>query len=96
MIERIGDPGDVATLPRRLRLAVTTADVIVTDPAGTPDALRRELLEELTPGEIVELVLTTALASAFSRAAIAWGPPEAMPTLEVPTPTPDPADRYDG
>ena len=74
---------------------MATADAVVTDPAGTP-TLRRELLEEFTPGEVVELVLTTALASAFSRAAIAWGPPEAMPTLEVPTPTPDPATRYDG
>jgi alkylhydroperoxidase family enzyme len=96
MIERIADPGDFAVLPRRLRLAVATADAVVTDPAGTPAALRSDLLDEFTPGEIVELVLTTALASAFSRAAIAWGPPEAMPTLEVPTPTPDPARRYDG
>ena len=58
------------------------------------DALRAERLDEFTPGEVVELTLTTALASAFSRAAIAWGPPEAMPTLEVPTPTPDPESRY--
>ncbi len=71
-------------------------DVIVTDPTGMPEVLRRELLEEFTAAEVVELVLTTALASAFSKAAIAWGPPEAMPTLEVPTPTPDPAQRYDG
>ena len=59
-----------------------------------PDTLRRALLDEFSAGEVVELTLTTALASAFSRAAIAWGPPEAMPTLEVPTPTPDPASRY--
>ena len=60
------------------------------------DELRRELLDEFTADQVVELVLTTALASAFSRAAIAWGPPDAMPTLEVPTPTPDPAQRTDG
>jgi hypothetical protein len=59
-----------------------------------PDTLRRALLDEFSAGEVVELTLTTALASAFSRAAIAWGPPEAMPTLEVPTPTADPATRY--
>ena len=68
----------------------------MTDPTGMPDALRRELLDEFTAGEVVELSLTTALASAFSKAAIAWGPPEAMPTLEVPTPTSDPATRYGG
>ena len=37
-----------------------------------------------------------ALASAFSKAAIAWGPPPGMPVLEVPTPTPDPETRYGG
>jgi len=51
--------------------------------------LRAELLAELTPAQIVELLLTTALASAFSKAAIAWGPPDAIPVLEVPTPGPD-------
>jgi len=86
----------VARLPTRLRLAVALTDVIVTDPSGMTDALRAELLDEFTAAEIVELTLTTALASAFSRAAIAWGPPDAMPTLEVPTPTPDPASRYRG
>lgn len=57
------------------------------------DALRRELGSEFAPAEVVELAVTVALASAFSRAAITWGPPVDMPTLEVPTPTPDPADR---
>ena len=57
------------------------------------DELRAELLEEFSPEQIVELVLTTALASAFSKAAIAWGPPEAIPTMEVPTPSPDPGLR---
>ena len=79
-----------------MRLAVETTDVIVTDPSGMRDELRRELLDEFTADQVVELVLTTALASAFSRAAIAWGPPDAMPTLEVPTPTPDPAQRTGG
>jgi alkylhydroperoxidase family enzyme len=79
-----------------LRLAVDTTDVIVSDPNGMTDALRDRLLEEFRPGQIVELVLTTALASAFSRAAIAWGPPEAMAVTEVPTPTPDPGERHEG
>ena len=70
--------------------------MIVNDPGGMTDDLRAALLAEFSAAEIVELLLTTALASAFSKAAIAWGPPEAMPTLEVPTPTPDPARRYDG
>jgi len=63
--------------------------VIVTDPLGMDDALRAALLAEFGAAGIVELTLTTALASAFSKAAIAWGPPPQIPLLEVPTPTPD-------
>jgi hypothetical protein len=58
------------------------------------DALRVALLGEFSPAEIVELMLTVAFASAFSKASIAWGPPPGIPTTEVPTPTADPADRY--
>jgi alkylhydroperoxidase family enzyme len=62
--------------------------VIVTDPASMTDGLRKELRATFTPAEKVELTLTIALASAFSRAAIAWGPPSDMPVFEVPTPSP--------
>jgi hypothetical protein len=58
------------------------------------DALRADLAAELTPPQILELALTAAMASAFSKAAIMWGPPPDMPPVDVPTPTPDPADRY--
>jgi hypothetical protein len=58
------------------------------------DALRADLGATLTPAQIVELALTAAMASAFSKAAIVWGPPPDMPAVDVPTPTPDPADRY--
>jgi hypothetical protein len=43
---------------------------------------------------VVELLVTAAFASAMSKATIAWGPPPEMPTTEVPTPTPDPNDRF--
>jgi hypothetical protein len=62
--------------------------VIVNDPTGLSPGLRTELSAELPPAQIVELLLTTALASAFSKAAIAWGPPSAIPVMEVPTPAP--------
>jgi alkylhydroperoxidase family enzyme len=70
--------------------------VIVQNPRGMSDDLRRELDEEFTPAELTELTLTIALASAFSKAAIAWGPPPAIPVTEVPTPTSDPSTRYGG
>jgi len=52
------------------------------------DGLRAALLAELSPAGVVELALTAALASAFSKAAIAWGPPPSIPVMEVPTPGP--------
>ena len=83
-------------LPERLRLAVELTDVIVQNPRGMPDDLRARLDVEFTPEQLAELTLTVALASAFSKAAIAWGPPPSMPVLEVPTPTADPETRYGG
>ena len=56
------------------------------DPHGMTDDLRTELSAVFPAEELVELALTVALASAFSRAAIAWGPPPRMPVTEVPTP----------
>jgi alkylhydroperoxidase family enzyme len=86
----------VQQLPDRLRLAVELTDVIVQNPRGMPDELRARLDVEFTPEQLAELTLTVALASAFSKAAIAWGPPPGMPVLEVPTPTADPETRYGG
>jgi len=62
--------------------------VIVNDPRGMSDELRAAMLAEFSPAGIVELALTAALASAFSKAAIAWGPPPPIPVMEVPTPGP--------
>ena len=78
--------GDGVHLPERFRLATALTDVLVSDPQGMTDSLRAELAAEFSPAELVELALTVTMASAFSRAAIAWGPPSAMPVLEVPTP----------
>jgi alkylhydroperoxidase family enzyme len=89
LVDQIGDGFESGTLPSRYKLAVRLADVIVSDPHGLDQQLRSDLLAEFDPAEIVELVLTTAVASAFSKAAIAWGPPPDMPTLDVPTPRPD-------
>ena len=84
----IDDGFEDAALPERFKLAVRLTDVIVNDPRGMTDELRAALLAELPPAGIVELVLTAALASAFSKAAIAWGPPPPMPVTEVPSPGP--------
>ena len=89
LVDDIDDDYASSDLPNRFKLAVRYADVIINDPAAMPDALKAELVEEFTPEQLVELTLTTAFAMAFSKAAVAWGPPPDMPLLEVPTPTPD-------
>ena len=69
-------------------------DLLVNDPAGLRDDLRAALIEHFGAAGTVELLITAGFASAMSKAAIAWGPPPAIPTTEVPSPTPDPADRH--
>ena len=80
-------------LPERFKVAIRATDQLINDPNGTNDGLRLALIEQFSPGQTVELLVTAALASAFSKAAIIWGPPEAIPTTEVPSPTPDPTER---
>lgn len=94
MVAAVDDPVEGSALTARHKLAVRMTDVLLRDPAGMPADLRAELDAEFSPAETVELMLTIALASGFSKAAVAWGPPEAVPTTVVPTPTPDPEDRY--
>jgi AhpD family alkylhydroperoxidase len=89
LVDDIDDRYADSALPTRYKLAVRFADVIIGDPSGMPADLRAAMREEFSPEEIVELAMTTALAMAFSKAAVAWGPPPDMPVLEIPTPTPD-------
>ena len=72
-----------------MKLAVRYTDVLITDPASLTDELRAELAEVFTPEQIVELTATVTIASAFSKAAVAWGPPPSIPITPVPTPVPD-------
>ena len=88
-MDGIADGFEASELPARFKLAIRFTDAIVTDPTGVTDELRTALGGEFTPAQVVELALTASLASAFSKAAIAWGPPPVIPIMEVPTPTPD-------
>lgn len=85
---------DLDELSPRHRLAARMTDQLLNDPAGISTELRDELRAEFGETGMVELMMTAALASGFSKAAVAWGPPEAVPTTVVPTPTPRPEDRY--
>ena len=63
-------------------------DALVNDPQGINDDLRAELAAEFSRAQLVELTATITFASAFSKAAIAWGPPPELPLTEVPSPGP--------
>ena len=75
-------------MPGRYQLVVRYTDALVNDPNSINDELRAALAEEFTREQLVELTATITFASAFSKAAIAWGPPPELPLTEVPTPGP--------
>ena len=75
-------------LPPRYALVVRYTDALVNDPHSVDDDLRAALVAEFTRPQLVELTATIAFASAFSKAAIAWGPPPELPLTEVPSPGP--------
>ena len=77
-----------SALPTRWKLAVRLADALIAD-ARVDDALRADLLAEFSDAEIVELTATISTAIAFSKASVAFGAPEEMPLVVVPTPTVD-------
>lgn len=89
LVDAIGDGWETSALPDRHKVAIRVTDQIVKNPSPLP----ADVAAQLPRSELVELVVTAALASAFSKAAITWGPPPQMPTLEVSTPTPNPEDR---
>jgi hypothetical protein len=71
------------------------SDGVVDDPtkevgrlrnARVDEKLRTDLLREFSDAEIVELTATIATAIAFSKASVAFGAPEEMPLVVVPTP----------
>ena len=77
------------TLSDRWKLTIRLADALIADPASVRGALGDELAAEFEPDELVELVATITTAIAFSKAAVAFGAPEEMPLMVVPTPTVD-------
>ena len=87
-VDLIVDGYETADLPPRWKLAISLADALIAG-AHIDAALRRDLLAEFSAAEIVELTATVTTAIAFSKAAVAFGAPDDMPLMVVPTPTVD-------
>ncbi len=74
-------------LSERQKLVIRYADVFLGDPKSLDPELRREMLDEFTPAQIVELTTGLALFLGFSKIAVSLGQaPESMPTTVIPTP----------
>jgi alkylhydroperoxidase family enzyme len=87
-VDLIDDAYEASALPSRWKLAARLADALIADARIGPE-LRAELLDEFTDAEIVELTATVATAIAFSKASVAFGAPDEMPLVVVPTPSID-------
>jgi alkylhydroperoxidase family enzyme len=87
-VDQIVDGYENSELPDRWKLAIRLADALIAD-ARVDEALRAALLAEFSDEQIVELTATIATAIAFSKASVAFGAPEEMPLIVVPTPSID-------
>jgi alkylhydroperoxidase family enzyme len=87
-VEQIVDGYEQSTLPDRWKAAVGWTDTVIGFPADATDAQRDALAREFTRPELVELTFAAAISQGFSKAAVAWGPPEDIPITVVPTPAP--------
>jgi alkylhydroperoxidase family enzyme len=85
-VDLIDDSYADSALPPRWKLAARLADALIADARVDAD-LRTALLAEFSDAEIVELTATIATAIAFSKASVAFGAPDEMPLVVVPTPT---------
>jgi AhpD family alkylhydroperoxidase len=88
-VDEITDGFGASDLSERWKTTIRLADALISDPASVGPGLGDELLAEFSATEIVELVATITTAIAFSKAAVAFGAPDEMPTIVVPTPTID-------
>ena len=88
LVAGIEEDFESSDLPERYKVAIRYADALIKHPDEVDDTLKKELLAEFTPAEVVEFTATVTVAMGFSKGAIAWGPPDAMPVTEVPTPGP--------
>jgi AhpD family alkylhydroperoxidase len=76
-----------AALSARQKAALRFTDAFLRDPSRDDPALRKELLSQFTPEEIVELAAGVALFMGFSKIAVALGQvPRNMPVTILPTP----------
>jgi alkylhydroperoxidase family enzyme len=88
LVAGIEEDFEASALPDRYKTAIRYADALIKHPADVDDELKKQLLAEFSAAEIVEFTACLTVAMGFSKAAIAWGPPDSIPVTEVPSPGP--------
>ena len=86
-VELVRDGYQASALAPRQKLVLRWVDHFLASPGEVDGPLRRELLAEFTPPQIVELSAALALFVGFSKIAVALGGlPDSIPVHEQPTP----------
>jgi alkylhydroperoxidase family enzyme len=86
-VAAVGDHRRWHELPERTRLALEWADIVLGGGHGAGDDLRRRLLDEFTPAEVVELTYAIGTFIGYSKQIITLGmEPEHLDVTVVPTP----------
>lgn len=87
IVDRIRDDHADSDLSPRFKAVLEYVDVFLSEPRALVDATRKELLQHLSPEQVVELTAALALFQGFSKIAVAIGGlPESLPVTEAPTP----------
>ena len=87
VVDRIRDDWAERELEPRHKAALRVMDAFHDDAGAVSDETRRELLEQFSPAELVELAAGAALFMGFSKIAVALGGlPDEIPVHEQPTP----------
>jgi AhpD family alkylhydroperoxidase len=76
-VDLIDDDYAISELSAREKVVLRFTDTFLREPGGLTDELRREVLDEFSASDVVEL--TTGIA-------VTLGPPPEMPVMVVPTP----------
>lgn len=85
-VDLIDDDYATSELSAREKVALRYTDTFLREPGALADELRRNVLEEFSAGDVVELTTGIALFMGFSKIAVTLGPPPEMPVMVVPTP----------
>lgn len=86
-VSQITDDFESSDLGVREKLVIRYTDVFLKCPGELPESLKREMTEEFSDEELVELTAAVAIFMGFSKIAVSLGGmPDSLPVFTMPTP----------